>query len=65
MLGVPIENCVVFEDSINGLRSGRASGAYVVGLATTNPREVIIPLCDKVIDDFACLATQTMPEGKP
>ena len=65
VLGVPIENCVVFEDSINGLRSGRSSGAYVVGLATTNPREVIIPLCDKVIDDFACLATQTMPEENP
>ena len=37
-LGVAPADCVVFEDSINGLRSGRDSGASVVGLATTNPR---------------------------
>lgn len=54
-LNVDIEECIVFEDSINGLRSGRASGAYVVGLATTNPKEVIAPLCDEVIEDFESL----------
>ena len=42
----------MFEDSINGLRSGRASGAFVVGVATTNARELIAPLSDMVIDDF-------------
>ena len=46
-------SCVVFEDSLNGLRAGRDSGAFVVGLATTNPREAIAPLADVVIDDFA------------
>lgn len=51
-LGVPISECVVFEDSMNGLRAGRASGAYVVGLATTNPKETIAPLCDEVVEDF-------------
>lgn len=51
-LRVDIKNCVVFEDSLNGLRSGRDSGAYVVGLATSNPREIIESLCDEVIDDF-------------
>ena len=51
-LGVNIKDCIVFEDSFNGLRSGRASGAYVVGLATSNPREAIEELCDEVIDDF-------------
>lgn len=44
---------VVFEDSIHGITAGRAAGAYVVGLATTNKREVIEPLCDMVIDDFS------------
>lgn len=48
-LDVPIAECVVFEDSINGLLSAKASGAYVVGLATTNPREVIEPLSDIVL----------------
>ena len=63
-LGVAPADCVVFEDSINGLRSGRDSGASVVGLATTNPREVVAPLADVVIPDFTvvtspqCLADQ-------
>ena len=44
---------VVFEDSIHGITAGRGAGAYVVGVATTNKREVIEPLCDMVIDDFS------------
>ena len=50
--GQRAEECVVFEDSLNGLRAARASGAYVVGLATTLARDVIAPLCDEVIHDF-------------
>lgn len=52
-LGGTPETTVVFEDSIHGITAGRAAGAYVVGLATTNKREVIEPLCDVVIDDFS------------
>ncbi|MBR1505928.1 MAG: HAD family phosphatase [Prevotella sp.] len=43
------DECVVFEDSFNGLRSGRSAGMRVVGLSTTNPEEAIRPLCDEVI----------------
>ena len=53
--GVEPQDCVVFEDSFNGLKSGRAAGMYVVGLATTNAAEAIAPLCDKVIDDYTLL----------
>lgn len=53
VLGGTPEATVVFEDSFHGLSAGRASGAFVVGLATTNKREAIAPLCDMVIDDFA------------
>ena len=42
----------VFEDSINGLRAGRASGARVIALSTTFPSEVIAPLSHKVIPHF-------------
>lgn len=52
LFGVPAADCAVFEDSINGLKAGRAAGCHVVGLATTNPREVIAPLADEVIDNF-------------
>ena len=44
--------CVVFEDSFNGLRSGRAAGMKVVGLTTTNPLEAIAPLSDIQVRDF-------------
>ena len=53
MLGGTPESAVVFEDSIHGITAGRNAGAYVVGLATTNKREVIVPLCDMVIDNFS------------
>ena len=46
------EECVVFEDSINGLRAGRDSGALVVALTTTNPYEAVAPLADIVIENF-------------
>lgn len=51
-LGVDARHSVVFEDSLFGLEAGRKSGAKVVALATTNPREVVAPLADMVIDDF-------------
>lgn len=50
--GLKAEDCVVFEDSFNGLRSGRAAGMRVVGLATTNTADSIRPLCDMVISDY-------------
>ncbi len=46
------KECVVFEDSFNGLKSGRAAGMTVIGLATTNAAETIAPLCDKVITNY-------------
>ena len=40
------EECIVFEDSFNGLRSGRAAGMKVVGVSTTNSAEAIAPYSD-------------------
>lgn len=44
--------CVVFEDSFNGLKSARAADMYVVGLATTNDADDIEPYADTVISDY-------------
>lgn len=52
VLGSTPDTTYVFEDSFNGLRAGMASGATVIGLATTNRREQIEGLCHCVIDDF-------------
>ena len=52
LIGVDIHDCVVFEDSLKGLTAGRASGARVVALATTLPRDVIKEKADEVIDNF-------------
>lgn len=54
-LGAQSNNSAVFEDSFNGLKSGRASGAYVVGLATTNPADEVKKLSDIVITDYTHL----------
>lgn len=40
-LGCRPENCFVFEDSIQGLKAGVASGATTIALATTYPRQAI------------------------
>lgn len=41
MLGKEPGRCVVVEDSLQGIRSGRAAGCEVWGLYTTLPREVV------------------------
>ena len=50
------KECVVFEDSFNGLKAGRASGAKVIGLATTNKASDIAPYCDEVISNYTHMA---------
>lgn len=51
-LNVTPDACIVFEDSFNGLRAGKAAKMRVVGLSTTNPATAIAPLCDVVISDY-------------
>ena len=56
------ESTFVFEDSVNGLKAGMASGATVVGLTTTNPRKTVEPLCHYVIEDFKGFTLEKMLE---
>lgn len=57
-----VRRCVVFEDSFNGLRSGRSAGMRVVGLSTTNSAADIAPLADVVIPDFSGLNYRRLTE---
>ena len=60
VLGATPQETIVFEDSFHGITAGRASGAKVIGLATTNSREALTPLCDMVIDDFTQISVEDL-----
>ena len=60
--GLERDACVVLEDSVNGLRSGRAAGMMVVGLVTTNPLDVVRPLSDCQIKDYTNFDYKTLNE---
>ena len=61
-IGVEPENCFVFEDSFQGLAAGKASGAMVVALATTFPRERIEREAEAhlIIDSLAGFGVEQM-----
>ena len=59
-LGLRPEECVVFEDSFQGLQAGRSSGAKIVALSTTNPAERLAPLADVVVGALAELTDETL-----
>lgn len=50
LLGVDIKDCIVFEDSRNGLIAARESGAMIIGLPTTLAPDVVSQLCDMMVD---------------
>ena len=60
--GMQKDECVVFEDSFNGLKSGQAAGMFVVGLATTNPADSIRPYADVVVSDFRGMTFESVSE---
>ncbi len=52
-LGFEPQECVVFEDSMQGLAAGRASGAKVVGLSTTYPASQLEGKADLIVGALA------------
>jgi HAD superfamily hydrolase (TIGR01509 family) len=56
--GCKPEECIVFEDSFQGIESGRRAGAYVVGLATTNPADSLQGKADRIVNSLAELIGQ-------
>ena len=47
--GADAKECLVFEDSFQGLESGRRAGCRVIGLSTTNSAEAIEGKADMVV----------------
>lgn len=59
----PIEDCYVFEDSMQGLQAGRAAGAHVVGIATTNPAEKVSGLAHLTVPSMAGMTVKRLMEA--
>lgn len=59
-LQMPIDRCIVFEDSFHGLEAGNRAGMKVIGLATTNPASSIADKASLVIPDFVDFTYEKM-----
>lgn len=53
-------DCFVFEDSLQGLDAGMASGATVIGLTTSNPEHLLKEKAHKIIDNFVGFSMRDM-----
>lgn len=60
LVGCDPADCYVFEDSINGLKAGMASGATVVGLTTTLPEATLKGKAHKLISGFTGFSVEDM-----
>ena len=58
LLGVDIKDCIVFEDSRNGLIAARESGAMVIGLPTRLAPDGVSQLCDMMVDAVSQLSVK-------
>lgn len=59
-LRMPIENCIVFEDSFHGIEAGNRAGMKVIGLSTTNDASSIQDKVALVIPDFVDFTHEKM-----
>ena len=59
-IGCNPKDCYVFEDSLQGLKAGRESGATAIALATTYPRETLKGKAAKIIDGFVGFSVKDM-----
>jgi len=51
-LGIPADECIAYEDSIAGLKAATDAGAFTIGMITTNPLEVMAPICNYPLSAF-------------
>lgn len=51
-LGIKGERCLVLEDSPNGIKAGKAAGAYVLAVPNEHTRDGDLSAADEVVDDL-------------
>ncbi|MBK0380503.1 HAD family hydrolase [Mucilaginibacter segetis] len=52
-LNTPPQKCVVFEDSVSGLKAANSANMKVVGITTAHPANVVSQMANLVINDYA------------
>lgn len=55
-LNTTADKCLVFEDSLAGLKAGNNAGMKVIGITTAHSAQVITGLANLVINDYADLS---------
>ncbi len=56
-------DCVVFEDSLQGVTAGHRAGCYVVGLSTTLPAEQLRPMADRIVETLSQITIDEVIEA--
>lgn len=51
-INIPPRNCVIFEDSLQGVMAGKNADSFVVGITGTLPKETLAPFSHKIINSF-------------
>lgn len=52
LANTPVENCIVIEDSTNGIKAARAANIYCIGYQSVNSKLQDYSLADEVISHF-------------
>ncbi|TSD67847.1 HAD family phosphatase [Inquilinus sp. KBS0705] len=60
ILDIGAQKCVVFEDSIAGLKAGNNAGMKVVGITTAHHAEKLSTMASLVINSYSDISTQKM-----
>jgi sugar-phosphatase len=63
LLGLPPQQCVVFEDSSSGARAGRAAGCTVVATPFSHPIESL-RAAHFLIQDLTAVTVESLPGGE-
>ncbi|MGO4821052.1 MULTISPECIES: HAD family hydrolase [unclassified Flavobacterium] len=58
----PKENCIVIEDSTNGIIAAKSAGIYCVGYNSVHSKDQDLSRADKIINHFSELNYQTVSE---
>jgi beta-phosphoglucomutase len=59
-LNMPPAKCIVFEDSLAGIKAGNSAGMKVIGITTGHTAKELRPVVDLVINDYSGLSVQKL-----